>query len=77
MRTSSAMPTKLNPDPVTVTFTPPVLDDAAVVTIYNVLCELVDRFDTLYGEQICRFYAQQHSANSRTPLANNPDDTPF
>ena len=75
MRTPSAMWKKS--DSVTVTVTPPVLNDAAAVTIYNVLCELVDRFDTHYGEQICRFYAQQHRATSLTPPANNPDDTPF
>ena len=75
MRMPTAMHAK--PNSVSVTFAPPVLDDAAAVTIYNVLCELVDRFDTHYGEQICRFYAQQHRATSLTPPANNPDDTPF
>ncbi len=42
----------------------------------NVLCELVDRFDAHYGEQICRFYAQQHT-NSRSPPTDNPDDSTF
>lgn len=73
MRTPSAMPTK--PNRVTVTLPLPVLDDATAVMIYNFLCELVDRFDTHYGEQICRFYAQR--ANSRSPPFNTPDDTPF
>jgi hypothetical protein len=74
MRIASRMPTK--PKPITVTLYPPALDDAAAVTIYNFLCELVDRFDAQYGEQICRFYAQQHT-NSRSPPTDNPDDSPF
>jgi len=74
MKTPSARRTK--PDRVTVTFHLPVLDDATAVMIYNFLCELVDRFDTHYGEQICRFYSQQH-ANSRSPPTNNSDDSPF
>lgn len=75
MKTPSAMRTE--PNPGTVTLTLPVLDDAAAVMIYNVLCELVDRFDTHYGEQICHFYSQQQRANSRSPPTNNPDDSPF
>ena len=75
MRTLPFMRTK--PDSITVTFTLPVLDDAAAVMIYNVLCELVDRFDAHYGEQICHFYAQQQSAKSRSTPMNNPDDIPF
>ena len=42
--------------PMTIMVNLPVLDDASAVTIYNFLCELVDRFDDHYGEQICRFY---------------------
>ena len=64
MKTPSAMRTK--PDPVTVTLHLPVLDDATAVMIYNFLCELVDRFDAHYGEQICRFYALQDAANRRS-----------
>jgi hypothetical protein len=74
MKKPSAVRTK--PDPVTVTLHLPVLDDAAAVMIYNFLCELVDRFDTHYGEQICRFYSQQQRANSRSPPTNTPDDAP-
>lgn len=74
MKTPSAMPTK--PDPVTVTLHLPVLDDATAVMLYNFLCELVDRFDTHYGEQICHFYSQQQ-ANSRSPPINTFDDAPF
>lgn len=75
MTTPSAMRT--NPDPVTVTLPLPALDDATAVTIYNFLCELVDRFDSHYGEQIYRFYSQQLRANSRSPPINTPDDAPF
>ena len=75
MKKPSAMRTK--PDRVTVTLHLPVLDDATAVMVYNFLCELVDRFDTHYGEQICHFYAQQHRANSRSPPTNTPDDSPF
>jgi hypothetical protein len=75
MKTPSIMRTK--PDPVTITFHLPVLDDAAAVMIYNFLCELVDRFDSHYGEQICHFYSQQQRVNSSPPPTNNPDDTPF
>ena len=67
---------RTKPDPATVTLHLPVLDDATAVMIYNVLCELVDRFDTHYGEQICHFYSQQQRANGRSPPTNNPDD-PF
>jgi len=55
----------------------PVLDDTAAVMIYNFLCDLVDRFDSHYGHQICHFYAQQQRANSSTPPASNSDDPPF
>jgi hypothetical protein len=73
MNTPSVMRT--DPDPVTVTLHLPVLDDATAVMIYNFLCELVDRFDAHYGEQICHFYAQQDTTNSRPPPTTNPDDT--
>jgi len=56
MRTPSARRAKPNPGFVTVTLQMPVLDDATAVMVYNCLCELVDRFDSHYGEQICRFY---------------------
>jgi hypothetical protein len=75
MRTPSATRTK--PVPAKVTLHLPVLDDATAVMIYNFLCELVDRFDAHYGEQICHFYSQQHRANSRSPPTNTPDDSPF
>ena len=75
MRTPSFM--RSDPDPVTVTLNLPVLDDAAAVMIYNVLCELVDRFDRHYGEQICRFYALQDATHNRSPPMIPPDDTPF
>ena len=68
---------RTKPDPVTVTLHLPVLDDATAVMIYNFLCELVDRFDSHYGEQICHFYSQQQRANSRSPPTSTPDDTPF
>ena len=67
---------RTTPDPVTVTVHLPALDDATAVMIYNFLCELVDRFDAHYGEQICHFYSQQR-VNSRSPPANTPDDSPF
>ena len=75
MKTPSAMRTK--PDPVTVTLHLPVLDDATAVMIYNFLCDLVDRFDAHYGEQICHFYALQDAANRRSPPLTHPDDIPF
>ena len=74
MRTPSVMRTK--PDPVTVTLHLPVLDDATAVMIYNFLCELVDRFDSHYGEQICRFYSQQDAASCRSPPTHTLDDSP-
>ncbi len=73
MRTPSIMRT----DPVTVTLNPPVLDDAAAVIVYHSLCELVDRFDAHYGEQIYRFYALQDAANSQSPPMTHPEDIPF
>ena len=75
MKKPAVMRTK--PDPLTVTLHLPVLDDATAVMIYNLLCELVDRFDTHYGEQICRFYALQDAASCRSPPITNPDDLPF
>jgi hypothetical protein len=45
--------------------------------IYNFLCDLVDRFDTHYGEQICHFYALQDRANLNRPPSNDPEDIPF
>ena len=75
MKKPSARRTK--PHPVTVTLHLPVLNDAAAVMIYNFLCELVDRFDTHYGEQICHFYSQQQRANGRSPPTHTPDDSPF
>jgi len=69
MKKPSVIRTK--PDRVTVSLLLPVLDDATAVSIYNFLCELVDRFDNHYGEQICRFYSQQDAANNRPP----PDDS--
>ena len=75
MKKSSTLRTK--PKPVTVKLHPPVLDDATAVMFYNVLCELVDRFDTHYGEQICRFYTQQQRSNSRSPPNHIPGDAPF
>jgi hypothetical protein len=74
MKAPSVGPAKS--DPGTVTLQLPVLDDATAVMIYNFLCELVDRFDAHYGEQICRFYAQQQRANSHSPPTNAPDDSP-
>jgi hypothetical protein len=65
------------PKPVTVTLPLPVLDDATAVMIYNFLCELVDRFDSRYGDQICRFYAQPQRDNNSPPPITHPDDTPF
>jgi len=75
MKAPSVMRTK--PDRVTVTLHLPVLDDATAVMIYNFLCELVDRFDAHYGEQICHFYSQQQRATSRSPPTKAPDDSPF
>ena len=75
MRTPSFM--RSDPDPVTITLNLPVLDDAAAVMIYNFLCELVDRFDSHYGEQICHFYSQQDVASCRSPPITSPDDMPF
>jgi len=75
MRKPSVM--RKNPDPTTIKLHLPVLDDATVVVIYNFLCELVDRFDTHYGEQICRFYSRQATTHTSLPPPNNPDDPPF
>ena len=75
MKAPSVSRTK--PDPGTVTFHLPVLDDATTVMIYNVLCELVDHFDKHYGDQICRFYSQQDATNSRSHPTDYPDDSPF
>ncbi len=75
MKAPSVMRAK--PDPVTVTLHLPVLDDATAVMIYNFLCELVDRFDSHYGEQICHFYSQQGAASCRSPPLTHPDDIPF
>jgi hypothetical protein len=52
-------------------FLRPVLDDATAVLIYNALCDLVDRFDAHYGEQICRFY-HTRDALTRPPSAQIP-----
>lgn len=68
---------RTKPDRVTVTLHLPVLDDVAAVMIYNALCELVDRFDAHYGEQICHFYSKQSRASSRAPPSNTLDDAPF
>jgi hypothetical protein len=65
------------PHPLTVTLPLPVLDDAAAVLIYNFLCDLVDRFDTHYGEQICHFYALQDPASLNRPPSIDPEDIPF
>jgi hypothetical protein len=58
---------------VMLSFDLPVLDDAAAVLIYNLLCDLVDRFDHHYGEQICRFYATQDKTRRGQPMTN-PDE---
>ena len=63
MKKPSAIRTK--PQSVTLSLNLPVLDDAAAVLIYNLLCDLVDRFDHLYGGQICRFYATQDKTKIR------------
>ena len=62
---------------VTMTLDLPALDDAAAAIIYNVLCELVDRFDDHYGEQICRFYAQHDDTNTTRNSVGLTDDPPF
>ena len=65
MKKPSAIRSK--PRSVTLTIDLPVLDEAATVLIYNLLCDLVDRFDHLYGEQICRFYATQDKTRIAQP----------
>jgi len=75
MRTPSVF--RANPDPTSVKLHLPVLDDDTAVAICNFLGDLVDHFDTHYGAQICRFYAQQDNTHTRQPLPNNPDDPPF
>jgi len=75
MRAKTSLRNK--PPRITVTLDLPALDDAAVVTIYNFLCELVDRFDAHYGEQICRFYAQNDTRGSARNSARSTDDPPF
>lgn len=69
---SPSMPTHRT---ITITLNLPVLDDVAAVQLYNALCDLVDRFDAHYGEQICRFYRTQ-DALSRPPLSTDSND-PF
>ena len=59
--------------PITLTIELPVLDDAAAVQIYNALCDLVDRFDALYGEQICRFYRSRDALTQRPPSPDSCD----
>ena len=68
MRKPSVMRT--NPDPTTVKLHLPVLDDTTAVMIYNFLGELVDHFDTHYGEQICRFYPHRSQKLTRGMLKN-------
>ena len=65
MKNSSA--SRSRPRSVTLSIDLPVLDDAATVLIYNLLCDLVDRFDHLYGEQICRFYSNQDKTRIAQP----------
>ena len=65
MKKPSAIRSK--PRSVTLSIDLPVLDDAATVLIYNLLCDLVDRFDHLYGEQICRFYSNQDKTRIAQP----------
>jgi hypothetical protein len=77
MRTPSARRAKPNPGFVTVTLQMPVLDDATAVMVYNCLCELVDRFDSHYGEQICRFYTQQTKPNRRSSPNKTHGEDPF
>ena len=75
MKTPSIRPKK--PRQLTDHLPLPLLDDAAAVLIYNFLCDLVDRFDTHYGEQICHFYAVQDRANRNGTPSHNPEDIPF
>lgn len=62
---------------ISITFKPPVLDDAAAVAIYNLLCSLVDCFDAHYGEQICRYYAVKDPSSPKKRPDRSPDDSPF
>lgn len=65
------------PPRITITLDLPPLDDAAAITIYNLLCELADQFDLHYGEQICRFYAQNDAMAAGQTSAAGTDDPPF
>ena len=60
---------------VTVTLDLPALDDATAVEIYNFLCDLIDRFDAHYGEQICRFYSARDPLTHHPPITDS--DIPF
>lgn len=68
------MPTKNKR--VTCTIELPPLDDESAVIIYNGLCKFVDRFDHQYGEQICRYYAQQQRTQNHFPTTSIQDLSP-
>jgi hypothetical protein len=56
----------------------PPLSDEAVVEIQNFLYEVLDIFESRYGEQIHRYYAQRAQHNLVGPARNlTSDDPPF
>jgi hypothetical protein len=56
----------------------PPLSDDAVVEIQNFIYEVLDVFESRYGEQIHRYYAARSQHNLVGPERNLPlDDPPF
>ena len=56
----------------------PPLSDEAVVEIQNFLYEVLDVFESRYGDQIYRYYEDRSQHNLVGPARNLPlDDPPF
>lgn len=56
----------------------PPLSDEAAVEIQNFLYDVLDLFESRYGDQIHRYYQDQSQHNLVAPEQNLPlDDPPF
>jgi hypothetical protein len=56
----------------------PTLPDEAVVEIHDFLFEILDQFESHYGDQIHRFYECYSQKNMDQPAPDSPvDDPPF
>jgi hypothetical protein len=56
----------------------PSLSDEAVVEIQNFLYDVLDVFESRYGDQIHRYYEDRSQHNLTEPARNLPlDDPPF